>query len=313
MRNEFEDCLPAELRGPGTTIAPLPGGLSGARVHRVMTAGRGYVLKVTSARESLESWRLRAGVLRAAAAAGVAPSVVHLDEARRAVLTERVVDRGFVAWLADPATRAAAVGALGSALRKVHALPIPVGSTSSDLRELLSATWAGLRDFPLPAWVGDAVSGALAVSPPTPDRALVLSHNDVNPSNLAYDGERVLFLDWDSAGANDPFHDLATLAVFLRLDDATSAQLIAAHDQAPVVERLPPRFVYLRGAIAALCGALFLQVARAGGHSGGTPEVALSLGEVQARMHAGVLSARTPDGQWAFGLALLEASTHLFA
>lgn len=54
-----------------------------------------------------------------------------------------------------------------------------------------------------------------------------------------FDGERVLFLDWDAAGANDPFYDLATVAVFLHLDDATSAQLIAAHDQAPVAAQLP--------------------------------------------------------------------------
>ena len=49
-------------------------------------------------------------------------------------------------------------------------------------------------------------------------------------AGVAVAGARVLLLDWDNAGANDPFNDLAAVAVFLRMDDATCAQLIAAHD-----------------------------------------------------------------------------------
>jgi len=90
----------------------------------------------------------------------------------------------------------------------------------------------------VPAWLGDAVRRALDEPPPPPDRAPVLSHNDVTPSSLVYDGERLLFLDWDSVGANDPFYDLAAVAVFLRMDDASSAQLIASHDQARQTESL---------------------------------------------------------------------------
>jgi aminoglycoside phosphotransferase len=309
MRNELEACLPVELRGPGTTLVPVRAGLSGAGVYRVMSAGLGAVLKITSPREPLDGWRRSVEVQRAAADAGLAPSVLHVDEARRAVVTERVVDRGFVARVADPGSRTAAVGELGAALRRVHALKIPAGAKSRDPREQLGQTWTSLSGFMLPAWVGDAVTRALDANPPPVAGALVLSHNDVNPSNLVSDGQRVLFLDWDSAGANDPLYDLATVAVFLDLDDASCAQLIAAHDEAPAGERLPVRFLYLRGVIAALCGALFLQVARAGGHPGGTREVAMELGKVHERMRAGVLSARTPDGQWEFGLALLEAST----
>ncbi len=59
-------------------------------------------------------------------------------------------------------------------------------------------------------------------------------------------------------------------AIFLRMDDATSAQLIASHDQAPVAAQLPARFIYLRRMVAGLCGSLFLHVARAGGHTTAT-------------------------------------------
>jgi thiamine kinase-like enzyme len=42
-----------------------------------------------------------------------------------------------------------------------------------------------------------------------------LSHDDVNPTNLVYDGNRLLLLDWDNAGKNEPMYDLATISVFV--------------------------------------------------------------------------------------------------
>lgn len=136
-----------------------------------------------------------------------------------------------------------------------------------------------------------------------------------NPTNLIYDGERLLLLDWDAAGPNDPFYDLAAVAVFLRMDDATCAQLIALHDQAPVVAQLPARFLYLRRLVAALCGSLFLRVARTGGHAGARSDEAFdlapTLGDVYERMRSGAINARTHDGQWQFGQALLKMSVQL--
>jgi len=210
----------------------------------------------------------------------------------------------------------ATIGELGALLRRVHALPLPDGAIAGrEPRAFLDEVWTGLRGFPLPAWTGDVVRRVLDEPPPPADRAPVLSHNDPNPSNLVHDGARLRLLDWDSAGANDPFVDLAAVAVFLRLDDAACARLIAAHDDAPVAASLPASFVYLRRAIAALCGALFLQVARASGHAGARGDEtfarAPTLGDVYGAMGAGTLSARSPDGQWAFGQALLKASAQL--
>ena len=95
------------------------------------------------------------------------------------------------------------------------------------------------------------------------------SHNDVNPTNLVYDGEKLLLLDWETAGPNDPFYDLAAIAVFLRMDEGTCLRLLAAYDGEPVAE-LPARFAYNRRLVAVLCGTAFLHLARHGGHAGAT-------------------------------------------
>lgn len=308
----LEACLPADLRGPTTTITRIAAGLSGAGVYRVEAAGQAFVLKVVDAGEPLAGWRRKLHIQQLAADAGLAPRVVHTDEARRAVVSAFVVDRSFPAFYGDPRTREAALAQLGRTLRRLHELPLPPDADAKDPRDLLLALWSGLAaSFPLPSFVGDAVRRVLAEEAPAHDRALVLSHNDVNPTNLAYDGENLLLLDWDTAGPNDPFYDLAAISVFLRMDEETCRKLLAAHDGEPVT-RLPARFAYHRRLVAVLCGAAFLHLARRSGDHGGTGDETLdatpSLAEFYQQLRAGALSVATSEGQWRFGLALVKNS-----
>ena len=305
----LEACLPAQLRGPSTTITRVAAGLSGAGVHRVETGGEAFLLKVSAETEPLEAWRRKVGVQRLASAAGLAPRVIHVDEARRAVTSVFVVDRSFPARFATPGTRDAALVQLGRMLRQVHELPIPPGAEPSDPRGLLRTVAATLTEgFAVPGFVGEAIARVLAEEPPESERALVLSHNDVNPSNLVYDGEHVLLVDWDTAAPNEPFFDLAAIAVFLRMDDATCQGLLAAHDAAPV-GALPARFQYDRRLVAVLCGAMFLGLARLDGHPGATGGETLDgtprLIEVYQQMRG--VGLASPAGKWAFGLALVKA------
>jgi len=305
----LEACLPDDLRGPATTITRVSAGLSGAGVYRVDAAGAAFVLKV-SVDDPIEVWRGRAQIQQLAASAGLAPRVVHVDEARRAVLSAFVVDRGFPALLFQPATRDAAIAQLGRTLRRVHDLPVPGDADELRPLALLTRIWPGLDgQIALPGFVGDAVRRMLAEPIPPYAGALVLGHNDVNPTNLIYDGEHLLLLDWDTAGPSEPYYDLAATAVFFRMDDPTCLRLIAAHD-ADAVTELPARFVYDRRLVAVLCGTLFLHLAHHGGHAGASGDETLdatpSLADVYQRMRAGELNPGTSAGQWALGLALLK-------
>ncbi len=51
---------------------------------------------------------------------------------------------------------------------------------------------------------------------------IVSSHNDLNPSNWLFAGERLWIVDWESAFAADRYVDLGTVANFLDLDEAAS-------------------------------------------------------------------------------------------
>ncbi len=218
----LEACLPAELRGDTTTITKIAAGLSGAGVYRVDASGQTFVMKVAREGEPLAAWSRKLHIQRLAADAGVAPRIIHVDEDRRAVLSAFVADRSFPAYYWDPRTHDAAIALLGQTVRRIHDIPLPLDADALDPREFLATIWHGpLAGFAVPAFFSDAVRRVLEEDPTPSDRAPVLSHNDVNPTNLVYDGEHLVLLDWDTAGPNDPYYDLAAASLFLRMDEAT--------------------------------------------------------------------------------------------
>jgi len=309
--SSLDAALPEHLRGPATTITKIAAGLSGAGVYRVEANAELFVLKVSAASEPFADWRRRLRVQQLAADAALAPRIVHVDESHRAVVSAFVVDRSFPLFYRDPATHDAAFAELARTIRRVHQLPLPADAAPSDSRAFLASLWSGLRDFAVPAFVADAVERVLAIAPER-DRPLVVSHNDVNPSNLVYDGEKILLLDWDAAGLNDPYFDLAAVSIFLRMDADTCAKLIAAHDDAPVAA-LPSAFVHMRRLIGALLCTMAMSLARQSGHRGVTEPASLdaapSLADFYQRMRTGGASLATAEGRWEFALALFKEST----
>jgi aminoglycoside phosphotransferase (APT) family kinase protein len=164
----------------------------------------------------------------------------------------------------------------------------------------------------LPDFVRQAFADRLAESSTARNAVRVMSHNDVNPTNLVFDGERILLLDWQTAAPNDPYYDLAALAMFFRLDDAACQSLVAAHDGRPI-EAVPEAFKSARRLAAVLSGAAALHSARVRGHTGGLAavEAVPSLGELYAQLRTGALDLRTVNGQWQFGLALVMEGARL--
>ena len=274
----MRDLLPPDLQNEPVT--PVGVGQSGAGVYKV---GERHILKVSPV----------SPVLLAAAEAGIAPRLVHVDEARGAVVMERIVGPPFPALLMQHPQRT--IERLGQTLRRVHDLPLPPGEPVDPRATLKSQVLP-----PLPGWARATIDARIALPAP-PRGPLVCSHNDVNPSNLAVDQQRdaIVLLDWDTAGPNDATWDLATVAMFLRLPDDTCRALLAAHGGVAFDER----FVYERRLVAALCGGLFLALA-----AQEFPDPELQLVECYQQMRLGQLDMATPRGRWAFGLALVRAA-----
>lgn len=311
---DLEACLPAALRERSPTLTKIAAGMSGAGVYRVDAGGDAYVLRLAGAAIDPAPWRRQLAIERLAADAGLAPRVVHVDEARRAVVSAFVVDRSFPALLGNPATHSAAIDLLARTFRRLHALPIPADATARDPRELLAGAWPELlAGYALPAFADDLVRRVLDAPAPIDERAPVLGHNDPNPTNMAYDGTDLLLLDWDSAGPMHPFYDLAVISMFLRMGDDACRRLLSTYAGEPVAEQ-PESFRHFRRLGAVACGAMIVRLACLAGHRGdaaATLEATPSLADCYQRMRTGALNVGTGAGQWQFGLALIKESAGL--
>ena len=311
----LEVCLPPSLRRPETRFTSISDGISGAEVYRVDADGRAFVLKIAPANEDPASWRRALEIRRRAAAAGLTPEPIHVDETRRAILTDLIVDRSFAAFYRDPSSHERALIQLARTIRRVHALPLPDDAQRAAapvLSRLLATSWGGLtaERIAVPDFVRGAAEDALRESPPEAGHPVVLSHNDVHPKNVVHDGVNLYFMDWDAAGPNEPFFDLATIAVFLGMDGATCRRLLSAYEDAPAAP-LPARFLYDRRLIAALFAVGFLHLGYKSGYtagadaaSGQTLEATPTLAQFYGQLRAGTLSLATGEGRWAYGLAL---------
>ena len=226
-------------------------------------------------------------------------------------MSEFVVDRSFSMFFRNPATHEAALQLLADTFRRLHALPIPAGAGGRKPHEFLALGWQELEARGgVPGFAADLVRRALDAPIPDDGRAPVLSHNDPNPTNMVFDGTRLVLLDWDAAGPMHPFYDLAAVAVFLRFDDGIVRRLLSAYTGAPVAE-VPEVFRALRRLIGVLCGMMMLRLARLAGHPGdaaATLDTTLALGDFYARLMTGAVNVGSPDGQWQFGLALFKES-----
>ena len=308
----LDECLPEYLRGEGTTITTMSAGLSGAGVYRVDAGGGSYVLKVSDESHAPGRWARVLPTLRSAAEQGLTPRIVHVDDARNAVLTEFIADRFYPSFM-DPRMRASMLGQLGEVVRRVHELPLPHDASTRDARDFLAELRSALpAEFTLPSFVAEATDAILKNPPPPLDRDIVLSHNDANPSNIRFDGERMMLVDWDTCGGNDPYYDLGVLSVFLRLDLGSCLALLSAYD-GEAIAQLPDRFLYNRTLAATVAGTMFLRLAHGSGHAGATGDETLestpNLGQFYQRMQSGELSPATGVGQWWFGLALIREGT----
>jgi aminoglycoside phosphotransferase (APT) family kinase protein len=309
-RTSLAHLLPEERVGSVRTIQPIAMGQSGAAVYAVTTSRGEYVLRVQGTIVDASFFAQHLLVQRRAAAAGVAPAIAHVDEAARAVVATRVSGVTLAAALGDPAQRGPALASVVAKLRALHA----VDTTGVDDRDGLAyarLAYEAQRHRPgYPSWaVPDATFDRIHAALERDPRRVV-GHNDLNPTNLLWDGAAAWIVDWDVAGLAHPHYDLAVLASFLLLGDEAVHGLLAMHDQAPPDEATLATFATLRRLAALISGLAFLSL---------VPDLAVlaaptradapTLAGCYAEMRSGALDMQTAPGRAAFAMALLRLGT----
>ena len=220
------------------SLSPLSGGASGASIFRVESKDGRYLLRIEGPPSPLRNPHQYIS-MRMASDAGIAPMLLHLDEPNGIVVTQFIEERPLKSF---PGGRPALAEALGALLGRLQASPVfpyfvdypalviqliaHVDRTGLFAPGLLDVHWNRLADI------------ANKWKPET----LVSSHNDPNPRNILFDGERLWLIDWESAYRNDPFIDIAivldSLAPTPQLEDIVLRAWLGRAPDAAFRERL---------------------------------------------------------------------------
>jgi aminoglycoside phosphotransferase (APT) family kinase protein len=309
-RAELLRVMPVAVIGEVSAITPIRMGLSGAGVYAV-TSDRGeYVLRVQDSGTDDSFWSQHLLILRRAAERGVAPPVVHVDEDARAVLSVRVAGVPLPAVLGDPSQRQRAIQDVVARVRSLH----EIDRTGIDERDgvgFARGVWEQQgRRAGFPTWAAGASSAfdhIAAVLARDPRR--VVSHNDVNPGNVLWDGTRAWLVDWEVAGLWHPYYDLAAFVTFLALDAERGYDLLALQEGSAVDAKARETFAAMRQLVALAVGSIFLSmVPDLSMVSAPAREDAPTQAECGAAMRRGEFDLQTPAGRARFGLAFLRTA-----
>ena len=191
-------------------VEPLPGGITNSN-FKVDLGHEQVVVRVPGNNTGLLGIDRASEVAanRAAAAVGVAPEVVGVDEETGCIVTRFLEGRPIpMAELATEPT----LGEVIAALLRVHG----AGSVDTHFNpfQVVRSYHEELqrRGVPEP-FDYDEVSELLGrIEAVRPFRASVLGHNDLLNANMLHDGS-IRILDWEYAGMADPYFDLANFSV----------------------------------------------------------------------------------------------------
>jgi aminoglycoside phosphotransferase (APT) family kinase protein len=195
-------------------LQPISGGVSGALIFRFEVRDRQYVLRIEPERVPLRDRQRGFTCMGAAAVAGAAPPVHYSDPAAGVAIMDFVSARPLSE---HPGGSAGIVRALGVLTAKLQ--DTPTFPTIGDYPETIGGMLFGLSKSGLFAsGLLDPHAEGLArirAALPWDSSSLVSSHNDPNPRNILFDGERVWLIDWELAFRNDPLVDVAILTTEL--------------------------------------------------------------------------------------------------
>jgi len=301
----LESFFPVARFGAVKAVTAITSSLSAAGVYSVTTEKGEFFLRLHAV--GLSGFAEMVAAQKLAAAQGLAPNVILVDEAAGAVISAKVEGIPFGLALQQPDIRPHLLRNLAETLARLHTIPAP------DLRPFDLSLGQSLWDEQsqregFPAWA--IPLGAFIVSANTAlasDERRVLSHNDVNPANLLWDGSQVWMVDWESAALAHPYLDLATFETFVNLSDDDAFGLLAIQGGSAINVEQRTTFISLRNLARVLYGAVFFSLIPDLSEFDFKPrDETPTLPECYVRLVKGEFDLKTPVGKALLGTAILR-------
>jgi Phosphotransferase enzyme family len=192
-----------------TGLQAVAGGASGALTYRVEAAGRPYFVRIETRRGAMRNPHQYA-CMQIAAAAGVAPPLLYVDSDAGVAIMDFLPSRPLDEYPGGALAIARDLGRLAGRLQTTDVFPQFVDYPAALERMLAYVRGSGLFT---PGLLDAHCEGFTRIRDAYPWNAEppVSSHNDPNPRNVIFDGQRLWLVDWETAYRNDLFVDIAIL------------------------------------------------------------------------------------------------------
>lgn len=310
-RPAVEAALNAALPGAEVgAVAALTGGASGAQVFRLTIDGQDRLLRLETARDALRDPARQYACMRIAADAGVAPALLYADAEAGIAITDFIA----AAPLDAAISRESRLRALASAIAALHAAP-----RFPDLVEIFDGVGAVIaqanaaRILPEPGLaLLDRLFGQVSQAYPREAADIVSSHNDLNPSNVLFQGERAWIVDWELAFAADRYMDLAAAANFFAADEAEAELILETYLAAPPSARQRAKLFVMQQLNRLFYAAMLLQAAVAARPGLKLADSDLATPRLSDIRHE-MASMATPEGKARFACVFLNEAAHACA
>ncbi len=242
-------------------LQPVAGGASGALTYRVEAGGKSYLLRLETRRSPLRNPH-QYECMRIASEAGIAPALRYVDADAGVAIMDFVSQRPHAEYPGGPSALAKDLGRLAARLQRTAAFP-----QLWDFPKVVERIFGYVRGSRLFA------DGLLDPHAEAFERlraayrwdasALVSSHNDPNPQNVLFDGERLWLVDWEAAYRNDPLTDVAILVESFAQTPELERALVEAWLGAEPDRALRARLTLMRQLTRLYYAGLLLSIAAA--------------------------------------------------
>jgi len=163
-----------------------------------------YILRVMDLEDNLSNRQNQIQCLKRAEELGLGPSCLYANAHEGILITEYISPNKIIVnrpWLKE-------IAALLQMLHADDTFPV----THQPLFEYMDMLITSLRSRELSPLINNFLYDMDQLKVRLGSHLEYTScHNDLNFTNLLYDGKKTYFIDWEAAGQEDPFFDIATL------------------------------------------------------------------------------------------------------
>jgi thiamine kinase-like enzyme len=287
----------------------LKGGFSNTLIYLFVMQHKSYVLRVVMYANIFEDIRREHICTQLASKAGIAPYLYyHNDDAITIIDFIETVpfQMGF-------ASQEQLLTELVKTILSIHSLPLfPKLINFMDGVDILIQQFRELRMFP-ESITSECFElyGHIQKSYPRYDLDRVSSHNDLNPNNLLFDGNKIWVIDWEMAFESDRYVDLAIIANTFVKDTHHEKIYLTAYFGNKLDKYIIGRFYLMQQVCHVYYAMLMLRFAAEAKPAGFTHNLEmnlLSLPDFHAMIGKQQISLETYDGQLQYGKILINTA-----